>query len=46
MFDGVRFTKRALSAVDAEGGPFQLVDTDRRTPFTFRSYVLFYGEDL
>ena len=33
-------------SVDAEGGPFQLVDTDRRVPFTFRSYVLFYGEDL
>ena len=33
-------------SVDAEGGPFQLVDTDRRTPFVFRSYVMFYGEDL
>ena len=33
-------------SIDAEGGPFQLVDTDRRVPFTFRSYVMFYGEDL
>ena len=32
-------------SVDAEGGPFQLVDTDRRVPFVFRSYVMFYGED-
>ena len=33
-------------SIDAEGGPFELVDTDRRTPFVFRSYVMFYGEDL
>ena len=33
-------------SIDAEGGPFQLVDTDRRVPFVFRSYVMFYGEDL
>jgi hypothetical protein len=32
-------------SIDAEGGPFQLVDTDRRVPFVFRSYVMFYGED-
>ena len=33
-------------SIDAEGGPFQLVDTDRQLPFVFRSYVMFYGEDL
>ena len=44
-FDGVNYETCVIS-VDAEGGPFQLVDTDRRTPFTFRSYVMFYGEDL
>ena len=44
-FEGVIYETCVIS-VDAEGGPFQLVDTDRRTPFTFRSYVLFYGEDL
>ena len=44
-FDGVDYETDVIS-VDAEGGPFQLVDTDRRVPFTFRSYVMFYGEDL
>ena len=44
-FDGVDYETDVIS-VDAEGGPFQLVDTDRRTPFVFRSYVMFYGEDL
>ena len=44
-FDGVIYETDVIS-VDAEGGPFQLVDTDRRTPFVFRSYVMFYGEDL
>ena len=44
-FDGVIYETCVIS-VDAEGGPFQLVDTDRRVPFTFRSYVMFYGEDL
>ena len=45
MFDNVVYETCVIS-VDAEGGPFQLVDTDRRTPFVFRSYVMFYGEDL
>ena len=44
-FDGVYYETDVIS-VDAEGGPFQLVDTDRRVPFVFRSYVMFYGEDL
>ena len=44
-FDGVNYETDVIS-VDAEGGPFQLVDTDRRTPFVFRSYVMFYGEDF
>ena len=44
-FDGMIYQTCVIS-VDAEGGPFQLVDTDRRTPFTFRSYVMFYGEDF
>ena len=44
-FDGADYETDVIS-VDAEGGPFQLVDTDRRTPFVFRSYVMFYGEDL
>ena len=35
-FDGVIYETDVIS-VDAEGGPFQLVDTDRRTPFVFRS---------
>ena len=43
-FDEVDYETDVIS-VDAEGGPFQLVDTDRRVPFVFRSYVLFYGED-
>ena len=33
-------------SIDGEGGPFELVDTDRRVPFVFRSYVMFYGEDF
>ena len=45
-FDGVDYYETDVISVDAEGGPFQLVDTDRRVPFVFRSYVLFYGEDL
>ena len=44
-FESVNYLTDVIS-VDAEGGPFQLVDTDRRVPFVFRSYVLFYGEDL
>ena len=42
---GTTFETDVIS-IDGEGGPFELVDTDRRVPFVFRSYVMFYGEDL